>query len=106
MQLVFSQVGRPRGRGKIERFFQSVEQLLLEQLPGYAPKEVWPRTLEPGRAKESSGVLTLSELEQRGSRTGCSRTIIGECKKDNAKGRRSVGKKKAFCRECRNRWSS
>jgi putative transposase len=65
MQLVFSQVGRPRGRGKIERFFQSVEQLLLEQLPGYAPKEVWPRALEPGRVKESSGVLTLSELEQR-----------------------------------------
>ena len=36
MQLVYTPVGRPRGRGKIERFFQSVEQLLLEQLPGYA----------------------------------------------------------------------
>ncbi|GHO51146.1 Mu transposase C-terminal domain-containing protein [Ktedonospora formicarum] len=64
MQLVFSQVGRPRGRGKIERFFRSVEQLLLEQLPGYAPKEAWPRTLEPGREKERLGVMTLSDFEQ------------------------------------------
>jgi putative transposase len=66
MQLVFSQVGRPRGRGKIERFFQSVEQLLLEQLPGYAPKEAWPRTGEKDQADvRAGGVLRLEELEQR-----------------------------------------
>src|SRR6266567_2099640 len=38
MELVFSQVGIPRGRGKIERFFRSVEQLLLSDQPGYAPE--------------------------------------------------------------------
>lgn len=35
--LVFSTVGIPRGRGKVERFFRSVNQLLLSTLPGYAP---------------------------------------------------------------------
>jgi putative transposase len=65
MQLVFSQVGRPRGRGKIEQFFQSVEQLLLEQLPGYAPKEAWPQAGGEKSARREAGVLTLEELEQR-----------------------------------------
>jgi len=38
MELVFSQVGIPRGRGKIERFFRSVEQLFLPDQPGFAPE--------------------------------------------------------------------
>jgi putative transposase len=38
MELVFSEVGFPRGRGKIERFFQTVEQMLLPDLPGYTPE--------------------------------------------------------------------
>jgi len=37
IQLVFSTVGKPRGRGKVERFFLSVNQLLLMNLDGYAP---------------------------------------------------------------------
>jgi putative transposase len=37
IRLINSGVGRPRGRGKIERFFESVSQLLLSRLPGYAP---------------------------------------------------------------------
>lgn len=37
IQAVFSQVGQPRGRGRIERFFNTVNQLLLARLPGYAP---------------------------------------------------------------------
>ena len=36
-QLVFSTAGQPRGRGKIERFFKSVSQVLLPRLPGFAP---------------------------------------------------------------------
>lgn len=55
MELIFSQVSIPRGRGKIERFFRSVEQLLLQDTPGYAPKG-------------STGVkatLTLAVFEQR-----------------------------------------
>jgi len=35
--LVFSEPGMPRGRGKIERFFRTVNQLLLCGLPGYTP---------------------------------------------------------------------
>jgi len=55
MELIFSQVGIPRGRGKIERFFRSVDQLLLQDTPGYSPKG-------------SIGVkatLTLPAFEQR-----------------------------------------
>jgi len=35
IQLIFSTVGKPRGRGKIERFFSTVNQRLLQDLPGY-----------------------------------------------------------------------
>ena len=54
IQLVFSTVGKPRGRGKIERFFETLAQLFLSQLPGYAPSghlQVTPK-------------LTLSEFTQ------------------------------------------
>jgi putative transposase len=37
IQAIFSQVGQPRGRGRIERFFRTVNQHLLTRLPGYAP---------------------------------------------------------------------
>ncbi len=47
IRLIFSTVGMPRGRGRIERFFQTINQLLLHRLPGYAPKgsAVTPATL-------------------------------------------------------------
>lgn len=56
MQLVFSAPGVPRGRGKIERFFGTVNQLFLCTLPGYTPAGTTPPT---------SPVLALSELEAR-----------------------------------------
>jgi putative transposase len=37
IRLVFSAAGRPRGRGKIERFFETLSQVFLPRLPGYAP---------------------------------------------------------------------
>ena len=40
--LVFSEPGMPRGRGKIERFFRTVNQLLLCGLPGYMPAGLPP----------------------------------------------------------------
>ncbi len=55
MELIFSKVKVPRGRGKVERFFRSVNELLLQDLPGYAPEG-------------STGVeakLTLAAFEQR-----------------------------------------
>ncbi|MBA2396413.1 MAG: transposase [Ktedonobacteraceae bacterium] len=55
MELVFSEIGVPRGRGKVERFFRSVDQLFLQDMPGYAPK---------GYA-EAEATLTLPGFEQR-----------------------------------------
>lgn len=55
MGLVFSTVGSPRGRGKIERFFQTVNQLFLCEQPGYSP---------PGGGV-AAPVLRLAELETR-----------------------------------------
>jgi len=53
IRLVFSTVGKPRGRGKIERFFSTINQMLLSGLPGYAP--------EGAKVK---AVLTLAHLGQ------------------------------------------
>lgn len=55
MALVFSTVGQPRGRGRIERFFATVTQLFLGALPGYAP---------PG-SPPVAPVLTLAEVDER-----------------------------------------
>lgn len=55
MRLVFSTAGQPRGRGKIERFFLSVNQLCLAELAGYAPRGT------PGRAAKAT--LTLAQLD-------------------------------------------
>ena len=57
IQLINSGVGRPRGRGKIERFFESVSQVLLPRLPGYAPAGTAPN------AKLTLAEMT-SELER------------------------------------------
>ncbi|HWK21445.1 MAG TPA: Mu transposase C-terminal domain-containing protein [Ureibacillus sp.] len=53
MNLVFSAVGVPRGRGKIERFFSSVNQLFLQDLPGYI-----------GNGTKDA-LLTLKELDEK-----------------------------------------
>jgi putative transposase len=55
MAVVFSTAGKPRGRGKIERMFETVNQLFLCDQPGYAP---------PGSAR-AQPVLTLPELDAR-----------------------------------------
>lgn len=65
LQVLFSQPGVPRGRGKIERFFQTVEQLLLQQLPGYSPKERGPEEQERHEARANSARLSLAAFEDR-----------------------------------------
>lgn len=42
MKLVFSLPGVPRGRGIIERFFETLNQLFLCDLPGYMPQGQYP----------------------------------------------------------------
>ena len=53
VQLIFSLVGQPRGRGRIERFFGTLNTCCLADLPGY---------LAPGRPPPRPG-LTLAGLE-------------------------------------------
>ena len=53
-QLIFSNVGKPRGRGKVERFFNTVNQKLLCTLPGYITK---------GYKKNSCSLLTIAEFD-------------------------------------------
>jgi putative transposase len=53
INLVFSAVGVPRGRGKIERFFSSINQLFLQDLPGYI-----------GNGTKAA-LLTLKELDEK-----------------------------------------
>ena len=52
----FSLPGQPRGRGKVERIFGTVNQMCLPALPGYAPRGTADRA---GQAR-----LTLAELDQ------------------------------------------
>ena len=37
MALVFSTAGKPRGRGKVERIFETINQRFLDHQPGYTP---------------------------------------------------------------------
>lgn len=59
IQLIFSTVGMPRGRGRIERFFLTVNQLLLCTLPGYLPSD----GKTPGA--QTAALLTLTAFEAR-----------------------------------------
>ena len=67
IQLIFSLPGKPRGRGKIERFFRTVEQLLLCQLPGYAPTNsgTVPPTLTLPRFEAHFRDWLLDEYQQQ-----------------------------------------
>jgi putative transposase len=56
IRLTNSIPGQPRGRGRIERFFKTVQQMLLGALAGYAP---------PHRPVRGHPALTLSELATR-----------------------------------------
>jgi putative transposase len=56
MVLTTSIPGQPRGRGRIERFFQTVHQRLLCALPGYAP---------PKQGVRDKPRLTLDDFERR-----------------------------------------
>lgn len=54
MRLLFSTPGKPRGRGRIERFFSSLSQMCLSGLPGYTP---------PAGGVSGKPTLTLSEID-------------------------------------------
>ncbi len=55
VQLVRSLPGQPRGRGKIERLFATVNQMFLQELPGYLGKG----------GVRAGKLLTLGDLDRR-----------------------------------------
>ena len=55
MNLVFSEAGMQRGRGRIERFFRTINQMLLCGLPGYTS----------AGTPDEKALLTLAGLEDR-----------------------------------------
>ena len=56
IRLIFSIPGKPRGRGRIERFFSTINQMFLCELEGYAPE---------GGSVRGKPTLLLSEFEAR-----------------------------------------
>jgi putative transposase len=54
IRMMFSTIGKPRGRGKVERFFATVGQVFLPRLPGYCP----------GSKTVGKASLTLPQLAQ------------------------------------------
>ena len=56
IRLIFSMQGKPRGRGRIERFFSTLDEMFLCELDGYAP---------PGGGVRGKPRLTLAELDSR-----------------------------------------
>jgi putative transposase len=56
IRLIFSMQEKPRGRGRIERFFSTLDEMFLCELDGYAPQ---------GRGVRRKPRLTLSELDSR-----------------------------------------
>jgi hypothetical protein len=56
MQLIFSTPGKPRGRGQVERFFDTVSQSFLSVLPGYPGS---------GRIRQEEALLSLAKLDQQ-----------------------------------------
>jgi transposase InsO family protein len=56
IRLVFSIPGKPRGRGRIERFFSTVNEMFLCELDGYAPA---------GGGVRRKPALTLTEFDAK-----------------------------------------
>lgn len=72
-ELIQSLPGQPQGRGKIERFFQTVTELFLSTQPGYAPGASKPHaslTLEELNARFKTWLLD-DYMKRSHSETGC-----------------------------------
>jgi putative transposase len=63
IRLSFSIPGRPRGRGKVERFFESVNQLLLCDVPGYAAAGCVERAKTNGHFDTAELALEVVKVE-------------------------------------------
>ena len=93
VRLAFSTLGQPRGRGRIERFFRTVNEMFLCDLDGYGAR--------PSRAPS----LTLTDLDREFRKFCLRSTIAGRAQRGSPLPRRD-GRRAPFCRACRSRWSS
>lgn len=81
IRLIFSTVGRPQGRGKIERFFGTVNTELLATLPGHlAPGAKTPPSLDlPALDQAIAGfIATYNERTHREIGTSPKKAWIGD----------------------------
>ena len=94
---MFSRQGKPRGRGKIERFFDTINQMCLPTLPGYAPRGT------PDRAGQAR--LSLAELD-----AAIGRFIIDvyhhRLHGETGQPPQAAGTPAGSCRTCPTRWSA
>ena len=65
--LIFSRPGRPRGRGKIERFFRSVREMVLPGLPGYIPRV--KRSYRSARKRQRQKTAMVGKADRQASLT-------------------------------------
>ena len=93
IRLVFSTPGKPRGRGRIERFFRTVNEMFLCDLDGYT-----------GRSRRKPR-LTLGELE-RLFHHFLLETYHRRPSSDTGLSPRNDGRTAASCRACQIRWNS
>lgn len=70
MQLIFSMPGKPRGRGKIERFFRTVDETFLGGMPGYRNKAGAKMNLHVFSQMFHEWMLT-QYMKQNHSEIGC-----------------------------------
>src|SRR5262249_26792692 len=88
----FSTVGKPRGRGKIQRFFASLSQVVLSRLKGSG---------RPG--KQRPALLALADLSRELESYLVDEYLVSP---RLARLRRRAGKRAGFFPKCRNRWRS
>jgi putative transposase len=69
MRLVFSLPGQPRGRGKVERYMDTINQMCLAALPGYAPRGTTDRAgqarLSPAELDTAVGTFIINVYNHR-----------------------------------------
>jgi putative transposase len=70
MRLVFSTPGKPQGRGRIERFFRTVNQMLLCELDGYIKRKRQKPSLTLERFEELFRAFLLETYHRRISEEG------------------------------------
>jgi transposase InsO family protein len=91
IRLVFSLPGQPRGRGKIERYMNTINQMCLPELPGYAPRGTPTAASKPSSASVSS--------TRRSGRSSPASTTT-KCTARPGSRRSNAGKPAVSCRSC------